>query len=64
MGSLLRWAKGEMWRIKGWPRAGRSSRKNPGIRDIEVTVKEEGNHKKMLTWEGGQGKAVQRALLK
>ena len=64
MGSLQRWAEGEVWRIKGWPGAGRSSRRDPGTGDTEIAVKEERNQMKIVAGEGERGKAVRKALLK
>lgn len=64
MGSLQRWAEGEVWRVKGWPGSGRSSRRDPATGDIEITVKEERNQMTIVAGEGGRGKAVQKAFLK
>lgn len=62
MGSLQRWADGEVWRIKGWPGSGRSSRRDPGTGDIQIAVKEERNQMKIVAGEGGARKGCTEGL--
>lgn len=60
MGSLQRWAEGEVWRVKGWPGSGRSSRRDPATGDIEITVKEERNQMTIVAGEGGEERLYRR----